>query len=973
MLRGTEMSKMDSEVLSNYDDKKTVLSSYLIKQMIAKAAANGTEFDNSITSEQEMWQVKLKEKQDITEFSILEQEEGVKMQPIKLKTGKVEEETSNVILEQVILKKNDSHDDRISETNGDWSFSEVADFYSSVYPHQFGDNGEVEKLGLMIVDFSTMNLQKLSEIHIPKLIKIEIPNADGYYDKHWFIPVAMKTPIINKSILIDAPSVLVINPVPVAKSGEEKVDHYESDKLGVSHYTTEENGDIYIDENGTYHYPKTFVDINITQADGSYIETTSSFYGTRKYASGKILKNGMYIIVTLDDPEDTGYYANEEIIKYKANAADTEHVLRLTEIPESAETIDVRIRVSQFTCGETSKVVDRETIVTLYPLKATVSSKLVVETINHFSNPSAFVAENEIGVLSCAYTDGVANGAYTLPIPSYYKTVCLEKLDRLGWKDVYDRETKMILCRYACVIVPKGAKIDVDYTQMQGGFNNFNIIVLEPSYLLKMEGPINRPINRHKYLNMEEYLMELPYRHYNNMLMDKLMTRTYENYDQTYKLVVEKNYDTKTFKYNDYVTPLAIRDTKTGIKTVIDKYYLASHLVDENQKILNFDGVSRLKIGVEKIMENGEVKPIEINISENIYGFDVLGLFQSEADAKVEIEVPIIDLGKNTVFMENSDFDTDNKKPLLKAENVIIHSDNFINYFNEDTKEGDVIVRESDEKIIYIPTHIHSQDVRVTPPGYGPNQVNEVIPTIPATIKIDTVAIGPHIKTASIRDKMVATENVDSPITLYTFGEAGWSKKGKYITTADIVMTKAGKKEALYALSMRLDNVATDSYSIKYNVKEKLSTQPLKDEFEAIFMTAISFDPMTPSQKKYNLLTFENIDKSNLSSKCKAEAKAALEEILKDNTPSTSVKANVAAQITNSNDKSTFNSAFDNPDTVLTLGAIEFLIASEPANIFAKVLIPSEGLEDFSTKEAEWKTAFAHMLRLVDESAIEFY
>ena len=43
------MSKMDSEVLSNYDDKKTVLSSYLIKQMIAKAAANGTEFDNSIT------------------------------------------------------------------------------------------------------------------------------------------------------------------------------------------------------------------------------------------------------------------------------------------------------------------------------------------------------------------------------------------------------------------------------------------------------------------------------------------------------------------------------------------------------------------------------------------------------------------------------------------------------------------------------------------------------------------------------------------------------------------------------------------------------------------------------------------------------------------------------------------------------------------------------------------------------------
>ena len=184
-------------------------------------------------------------------------------------------------------------------------------------------------------------------------------------------------------------------------------------------------------------------------------------------------------------------------------------------------------------------------------------------------------------------------------------------------------------------------------------------------------------------------------------------------------------------------------------------------------------------------------------------------------------------------------------------------------------------------------------------------------------------------------------------------------------------MTEAGKKEALMRLSD--DLFVIGGSSIKDAVKAKLSTQPLKDEFNAIFMTGLPDDDPHPSGVKYNVLSLENIDKSNLSSKCKAEAKAALEEILKDNTPSTSEKAKITDSITNSNDKNAFKAVFDNPDTVLTFGAINFIIDSEPANIFAKVLIPSEGLEDFSTKEAEWKTAFAHMLRLVDESAIEFY
>lgn len=116
-----------------------------------------------------MWQIKTLTKETITEASVFEQEEGVKMYPIKLESGVIEDTLDNLSLKSVILSKN-------VETNAfeykDWKFSDVKDFYSSVYPKQFGTDGEVEKLGLMVVDFSVMNLQQLSEIHIPKLIKV---------------------------------------------------------------------------------------------------------------------------------------------------------------------------------------------------------------------------------------------------------------------------------------------------------------------------------------------------------------------------------------------------------------------------------------------------------------------------------------------------------------------------------------------------------------------------------------------------------------------------------------------------------------------------------------------------------------------------------------------------------------------------------------------------------------------------------
>lgn len=821
MLRGTEMSKMDAEVLSNYDDKKTVLSSYLIKKMIAQSAAKGTEFDNSITSEQEMWQIKLTEKQEITKFSIFEQEEGVKIQPILLASS------ANVLdigpftyvaIETAII----THTDYKATTLDKWSFNDVKDFYESVYPHQFGSEGEVKKLGLAVVDFSEMNLQELSEIHIPKLIKVEVPNDQNFYDSVWFIPVAMKTPVINKSILIDAPSVLVINPVSQDEDGEE---YYSYDTLGVSNQVSSEDAGqprVY-DETGavsslsptapitvdTITYPPEATNNYTTIRVDTESEPTPIITLEGESVSSITVSKVVYTVVGSTDVKsfeiktieakfvesETGEkvttnkgFAPNVIVSptvpagydwidvdvttnpdspvieiVKSGSLDkisvSKVVYKLTEggdnqsfeiKPETVSLlIDVNVRVSQFACGASQ-------------LEASVPAKLSVETVSYCSNPSAFHAVNGAKTYACAYCDGVVKSSFTLPIPAYYQTVALEKLETLEWVTPAQKE---IMYNKACVIVPKDSEISVDYTQMYGTTCDFNILVLEPKYLFKMTGTLSKPVDRHRYLNMEDYLMELPYRHYNNMLMDSLFCRSYENFDQTYKLVVEKDASKMTFNYVDGVVPLAVTDSRTAGKTAVDKYLLATKLVDENQKVYTLDTSKRLSIGVEDIDHQ-----VKISVTDVSKGFDVYGF---KYDTEVEIEVPIIDLGANVVFL-----DGDNEAPAgmlkLGSDNLKIHVNNFINDYDPEHPESDVTVVTYEEggetkyKITAVPTHVKSQTS-----GQRPG-------AIPATIVIDEAAIGPDVKTADVREAMIE-DTVASPITLYTLGEAGWAEDGTYV------------------------------------------------------------------------------------------------------------------------------------------------------------------------------------------------
>lgn len=823
MLRGTELSKMDSDVLSNYDDKKTVLSSYLVKKLISQSAAKSSEFDNSITSEQEMWQIKTLTKETITEASVFEQEEGVKMYPIKLESGVIEDTLDNLSLKSVILSKN-------VETNAfeykDWKFSDVKDFYSSVYPKQFSTDGEVEKLGLMVVDFSVMNLQQLSEIHIPKLIKVNIPNDQGYYDSHWFIPIAINTPIINKSILIDAPSAVIVNPQKTDNHYESGTDKISSDLTPSTETATElAHSYEYILHNtlGTMNVDTQYTNVTITSQDGydtidlkdtttnhPYIQISDSTNtkkpktvqdvefknqgsevtvslktihtdnylfmldkqpittfaevsnGTDLIVDGVVKQESLKILIDGDKigldsivPGGDRTYCNS--VEYTVDGV--KHKLETTKSLHIYDSIDVRIRMYQFTCGKEQK------------LTSCLPTKLFIETVNGYSIPSSFISKYGDNILTCAYSDNIANDFYSLHVPAYYQTVALQKLDTLSLTD-----KKMIMYEKACIIVPKDAQISVDYTEMYAPNCNFNIIILEPSYLIKMKGTLSKPVDRHRYLNMEDYLMELPYRHYNNMLMDSLFSRSYENYDQTYKLVVEK-YDDGTFVYADGVIPLSAT-TSTGEKKAVDKYLIATKLVDEKQNILTLSNTKKsngntpynLSIGVDTIKENEEVKPVHINITNLDHGLDVFG---TSAESKVEIELPIIDISSETTIIKQAT--PPEGMSLLTADKITIHSNNFINYYNTDTNSGDVVVNEN-RTITKIPTHIKS---------------DENNKPIKAILKIDKTAIGPDLKTKEVREKM-CPEVVSSPITLYTLGEAGWSATGQYANIQDgtILTTK---------------------------------------------------------------------------------------------------------------------------------------------------------------------------------------
>lgn len=823
MLRGTELSKMDSDVLSNYDDKKTVLSSYLVKKLISQSAAKSTEFDNSITSEQEMWQIKTTTKEKITETSVFQQEEGVKMYPIKLTSGNVEDALKDVAMSDVIMYKKERMG---TYDRKPWKFEDVKDFYSSVYPNQFGENGTVEKLGLMVVDFSVMDLQQLSEIHIPKLIKIDIPNDANYYDSHWFIPVAIKTPVINKSILIDAPSAIIINP-------QQTDGHYVSgvDNINFSHYPSDEEAtdlttsyeyilevgkgiitesqtigenitidsyegynSIGIDFTDTNHpiiklSDTTNVKETITVSEVTYTFESKSItlktVHTDKYlfaldkkliktfkkvtgataviADGTSLSGtfdiGLYedkiAVYTKDQPDSI----NELYYKVQYTLEGETHVLESNYSSHIYDSIDVKIRVSQFACGK-----DQE-------LTANVPTKLYVETINGYAIPSAFIAKYGDNILTCAYSDNIANNFYSLNAPAYYHTVAFQKL-----KIFKNSNKHMIMYDKACVIVPKDAEIDFDYTEMYAPNCSFNIIVLEPSYLLKMKGTLSKPIDRQRYLNMEDYLMELPYRHYNNMLMNTLFTRSYENYDQTYKLVVDK-YDDGTFVYADGVIPLS-STTSTGDKKSVDKYFIASKLVDENQNVWKMGdkkmtvsgGVTswetyHTRIGVETTKENGKVKPVHINMTDLQRGLDIFGTTE---EAEVEVELPILDLSNSSMSILRQKETAPNGMTLLTADKITIHANNFINDYNTDTKFGDVEVNENG-RITKVPEHICSDEDN-TP--------------IKAVLKIDETAIGPELQINEVRTKMCQTV-VDSPITLYTLGEAGWTSEGLYANLSD--------------------------------------------------------------------------------------------------------------------------------------------------------------------------------------------
>lgn len=137
------------------------------------------------------------------------------------------------------------------------------------------------------------------------------------------------------------------------------------------------------------------------------------------------------------------------------------------------------------------------------------------------------------------------------------------------------------------VVIPEGCQCSSNIMEMKtsvDGENVLNIvyatyklIIMNPEYTkILMNATLTQqiPTSKNKFLNTEDYMMDFPYRHHQNVITDTNFSRDLEDYDQTYKLGLVKNKETKRFSY----TNRCVSDRVDRAPTTI---YFADTLVDD--------------------------------------------------------------------------------------------------------------------------------------------------------------------------------------------------------------------------------------------------------------------------------------------------------------------------------------------------------------------------------------------------------
>lgn len=197
-----------------------------------------------------------------------------------------------------------------------------------------------------------------------------------------------------------------------------------------------------------------------------------------------------------------------------------------------------------------------------------------------------------------------------LPVGPAFKEISLSpEIEHLSDYEISTNRVDLFVFKNVDIIIPNGFVSKdsiVDESLIQSQLFN-SLTILDNSYMnIIKTTSLEKPINRYTYWNLEDYKMELFYRHKMSVSNDVLFKRNNELYDQTYKLKFEEikngSGDVIAYRYKQNVT------------SNLPIYFFASLMYDEDYK--PYDIYETDEIGNATVITIKGTKVFKVEVSE---------------------------------------------------------------------------------------------------------------------------------------------------------------------------------------------------------------------------------------------------------------------------------------------------------------------------------------------------------------------
>lgn len=196
------------------------------------------------------------------------------------------------------------------------------------------------------------------------------------------------------------------------------------------------------------------------------------------------------------------------------------------------------------------------------------------------------------------------------PVGPAFKEISLSpEIEYLADYNVLTNRVDLFVFKNVDVIIPNGfvsKNSIVDEFLIQSQLFN-SLTILDNSYMNVIKTTtLEKPVNRHTYWNLEDYKMELFYRHKMSVSNDVLFKRNNELYDQTYKLKFEevKNESNDVIAYR----------YKQNVESNLPIYFFASLMYDEDYK--PYDIYETDEAGNANVITIKGTKVFKVEVSE---------------------------------------------------------------------------------------------------------------------------------------------------------------------------------------------------------------------------------------------------------------------------------------------------------------------------------------------------------------------